>query len=87
MGSISPMLRSLRVPFMWMSVVFALMAGTLVVEAATYTVKSGDTLYSIATRNKTSVSKLMSTNRITDPRKLRVGQRLTITSGGSTSTA
>lgn len=79
------MFSSLRDPSRWMSVLFALMVGLVSADGATYTVKSGDTLYSIATRNKTTVSKLMSANGISDPRKLRVGQRLTLTSGGSAS--
>jgi len=77
------MLSSLRIPLLWMSALFALVVGTMVSEGATYTVRSGDTLYSIATKNKLSVSGLMKANGITDPRKLRVGQRLTLSSSGS----
>ena len=77
------MFSSLRIPILWMSALFALAVGTMVSEGATYTVRSGDTLYSIATRNKLSVSGLMKANGITDPRKLRVGQRLTLSSSGS----
>lgn len=44
--------------------------------AATYTVKSGDTLYSIAKRNGTTVKKLCQLNGISENGKLRVGQKL-----------
>lgn len=44
----------------------------------TYEVKSGDTLGKIAGNFKVSVDALMKANNITDPRKLRVGQKLTI---------
>lgn len=44
--------------------------------AKTYTVKSGDTLSSIAGRFGTTVKKLMELNGITDANKLRVGQVL-----------
>ena len=81
------MFPSLRVSSRWLSVFSALMMGLLSAQGATYTVKSGDTLYSIATRHKTTVSKLMSANGISDPRKLRIGQRLKLTSGGTSSSA
>ncbi len=44
--------------------------------AATYTVKSGDTLYGIAKRNGTTVKKLCQLNGISENGKLRVGQKL-----------
>ena len=44
--------------------------------AATYTVKSGDTLYSIAKRNGTTVKKLCQLNGIGENAKIRVGQKL-----------
>lgn len=44
--------------------------------ASTYTVKSGDTLYSIAKRNGTTVKKLCQLNGIKENGKLRVGQKL-----------
>ena len=44
--------------------------------ASTYTVKSGDTLYSIAKRNGTTVKKLCQLNGISENGKLRVGQKL-----------
>lgn len=46
--------------------------------ATTYTVKSGDTLYSIASRYKTTVSRLVQVNNISNPNVLSVGQKLTI---------
>lgn len=44
----------------------------------TYTVKAGDTLYSIAVRYKTTVSRLVQVNNISNPNVLSVGQKLTI---------
>lgn len=44
----------------------------------TYTVKAGDTLYSIATRYGTSVSALVSLNNLSNPNLLRIGQVLKI---------
>ena len=46
--------------------------------AGTYTVKSGDTLYSIAKRNGTTVKKLCQLNGIGENAKLRVGQKLRV---------
>ena len=47
-------------------------------SAATYTVRSGDTLYSIARSNGTTVKKLCQLNGISEKAKLRVGQKLKI---------
>ena len=44
--------------------------------SATYTVRNGDTLYSIAKRNGTTVKKLCQLNGISENAKLRVGQKL-----------
>lgn len=43
-----------------------------------YTVKSGDTLWRIAQRNKVSVQELLKANGISDARKLRIGMTLKI---------
>jgi LysM repeat protein len=48
---------------------------------ATHTVTSGETLGGIAAAHRVSVAALKSANRISDERKLRVGQVLTIPSG------
>ena len=45
-------------------------------SAPTYTVRSGDTLYSIARRNGTTVKRLCQLNGISEKSKLRVGQKL-----------
>ena len=45
-------------------------------SAATYTVRSGDTLYSIARNNGTTVQKICQLNGISQNSKLRVGQKL-----------
>ncbi|HEY8693189.1 MAG TPA: LysM peptidoglycan-binding domain-containing protein [Chloroflexota bacterium] len=52
----------------------------LATEAAVYTVKSGDTLSSIAADNKSSVDAIVQANNLTDPDKLQVGQKLAIPS-------
>ena len=50
---------------------------------ATHTIKKGDTLYSLAKRYKTSVTRLMATNGIKDPTKLKIGQRLSLPGSSS----
>ncbi|MCA1964455.1 MAG: LysM peptidoglycan-binding domain-containing protein [Prosthecobacter sp.] len=44
----------------------------------TYTVKSGETLYSIAIRNGTTVKALQTANKITKPESLREGMKIVI---------
>lgn len=46
--------------------------------AIKYTVKAGDTLYSIAKRHNTTVAKIAAANKIPSPYIIRVGQVLTI---------
>lgn len=50
-----------------------------------YTVKSGDTLYSIARNNNTSVKSLCAANNINEKSKLKVGQKLTVPGKAATS--
>lgn len=45
-------------------------------STGTYTVKAGDTLYSIAVKNKTTVSQLVSLNKLSNPNVLKIGQVL-----------
>lgn len=45
---------------------------------ATYTIRSGDTLSSIAAKYKTTVAKLASTNHISNPNRISAGARLTV---------
>ncbi len=47
-------------------------------EAVTHVVAKGETLSSIALQYKVTVSSLKSANKITDERKLRIGQKLVI---------
>ena len=47
-------------------------------SAATHTVRSGDTLYSIARRYRVSLDALCAANGIKDKRSIRLGQKLTI---------
>ena len=51
---------------------------TPVRTAATYKVKQGDTFWKIASAHKTTPAAIMKANRITDPRKLRVGMQIVI---------
>lgn len=46
--------------------------------ATRYTVRAGDTLYSIARRYNTTVARLVQANNISNPNLLRIGQVLTI---------
>ncbi len=56
-----------------------------ITPGSAYTVKSGDTLYSIALGGKTSVKSLCAANNLTEKAKLQVGQKLTIPGGSSDS--
>lgn len=51
-----------------------------------YTIKSGDTLYNIASRYNTSVDELTRLNGLTRPNDLAIGQNIFIPDGSSTST-
>lgn len=51
---------------------------------ATHRVRPGDTLYSIARRNGTSVSELVRINGISDPHRILVGHVLTVRPGDAT---
>lgn len=50
------------------------------ISGSTYTVQSGDTLYSIAKRTNSSVGQLQSLNNLANPNLLRVGQSLRLVS-------
>ena len=56
-------------------------------SAGTYVVQAGDTLGAIALRFRVPVDALARANRLADPDKLRVGQRLVIPSSGSAQAA
>lgn len=53
-------------------------SATTVSSTTRYTVKTGDTIHSIARRHEVSPTALMKWNKITDPTKLAVGETLTI---------
>lgn len=56
-------------------------------QASTHTVKSGETLASIAQKYHTSISNIAAANSITNRNVIRVGQRLTIAAGASSGAA
>ena len=51
-----------------------------------YTLNSGDNLYAVSRRLQVSYSELMAANGITDPRQLRIGQKLKVPARGNDST-
>ena len=51
-----------------------------------YTLNSGDNLYAVSRRLQVSYSELMAANGITDPRQLRIGQKLKVPSRSNDST-
>ena len=51
-----------------------------------YTLSSGDNLYAVSRRLQVSYSELMEANGITDPRQLRIGQKLKVPARGNDST-
>ena len=53
-------------------------SGLIASERVTHKVRSGESLSVIARRYKVSVKELQTWNRISDPRKLRAGQTLTL---------
>ena len=58
---------------------FGMMMIALPASAATYTVKSGDTLWAIASKNQIGLSELISLNpTLKNPDKINVGDKITI---------
>ena len=51
-----------------------------------YTLSSGDNLYAVSRRLQVTYSELMEANGITDPRQLRIGQKLKVPARGNDST-
>jgi LysM repeat protein len=51
-----------------------------------YTLNSGDNLYAVSRRLQVTYSELMEANGITDPRQLRIGQKLKVPARGNDST-
>ena len=67
--------------------VVAIVAMAGMAETGRYTVRRGDTLSSIALREKRSIDSLAQANGITDPHRIYTGQVLTIPDSDSTATA
>jgi len=66
----------------------AMLAGTAVVASAdSVTVKSGDTLYNIATANHTSVDALVKANSLSNPNLIFAGQNLQLPGSSNTTVA
>jgi len=82
-GSITPTL-VLPTPVVVQPVATQKPAGTGT-QYTLYTVKAGDTLYSIAVNYGTTVTELAAANNIADPSTIVVGQVLKIPTGGTTS--
>lgn len=80
-GALPSMISKLKAQgykFVTVSEMLKLPTGTPPSTGATYTVKAGDTLYSIANRYNVTVSQLATANKITNPSLIRVGQVLVI---------
>lgn len=52
-----------------------------------YTVKSGDTVASIAARNRVTIQDILAVNRLTDPNRLAIGQELLLPAPGAATAA
>ena len=72
-----PIVKNLSV---WLLLAFLTVGNT---QAATHKVQRSETFFSIATKYGVSVSSLMSTNGVKDPRSLQLGQTLKIPSKSS----
>ena len=62
-------------------------ASSVVSTSGTYTVKAGDTLYSIARRSGVSLSSLLSLNGLSQSSVIRPGQTLNVSGASSTTVA
>ncbi len=69
---------SARTPLLFLCVFLLVILLTHSLAQEIYEVQAGDTLSKIATKYGTSVTAISDANSITDPRKIRVGQRLKI---------
>lgn len=68
-----------RLPALLLAVIVGLFASTtLHAQSATYTVRPGDTLASIAAKHATTVAAVMQFNSIADPNLIRPGQKLAL---------
>ena len=56
------------------------------VPVSEYTLNSGDNLYAVSRRLQVTYSELMEANGITDPRQLRIGQKLKVPARSNDST-
>jgi N-acetylmuramoyl-L-alanine amidase len=60
-----------------------MVGGSGTASAGTHTVRSGETLSSIASRYKTSITKLVKINHLSNPNLITIGQRLRVPGAGS----
>jgi len=81
------MLASLILHFRPFLVVLVCLAGAVGAEAGVHVIKKGDTLYSIARANKTTVTRLKSLNGIKDHTNLQIGQKLKLASSSKGSSS
>lgn len=67
----------------------ALVLASLTIAGAdtSYTVKTGDTVYSIAKRHQTSAKKIIEINKIDDPSNILIGQKLILPDAGAQNTS
>ncbi|MBA3531368.1 MAG: LysM peptidoglycan-binding domain-containing protein [Ardenticatenales bacterium] len=75
-------IRSLGVTLLLLLLLVVVGASPAAAQGSSYVVKSGDTLYSIATRHGTTVEALMAANALTSP-TIYVGQTLQMAGGGA----
>jgi lipoprotein YgeR len=72
------------IPCLTLLITFLLAPVSLFCESNTYTVRKGDTLYSIARKFSVALEALLEINGITDPTRVRVGTVIRIPTEGET---
>ena len=72
-----------RPPWILLIAVFLFAGSSISAESIVYTLKKGDTLYSLSKEFDVALSVLMQINQIQDPTRIRVGTRIQIPSGSA----